>query len=622
MSNFGSLIQEYYVDLFRKNAALRKKKLAALKTPEDVYKYIDELKAKISKAYKFPEVKTPLNIQHCGSFRGENYTVEKLIYYSRPEFPVTANLYVPDSAKPGRTPAVIHLLGHALDGKACGEYQAVGISLARKGCMVLMPDPLGQGERISYPTQPEYQNTREHNILNRRLLSIGDTVGAWRIYDAIRGVDLLLERPETDPERLGIVGNSGGGTMTTLVNAVEPRLKAAAPNCYITTWLRLIENELPVDGEQIVNGFGAEGGEMADLLILKAPNPLLIMGEKDDFFDIRGTRESFEEVKRIYTILGVPERVQLFVGGNSHGFKYEGRRAAYGFFNNFFDLQSDDTEPEHKPAPQELTNCTPAGSIIKLPGALTPDEAVRRQVKETVSKRKNLSTEEIRKQLAEVLSLNIPDKAPSYRQLRPKYGDGVVNNRFGMESEPNLITTLHLFAPSSYMHIPSGAEAELYIPNLSSADELKERQIFPDTFLFGFDYRGVGESMPSGCDQGPWADDFFGLYRRDYHYDAMARLMGFSVLGKRCEDTIKAILLLKEYGIENLTLTASGIGMIPAILAAIFSPVKVNTAFPLHCRSMFESSLSSIENYPQSMTVFNLLNITDLDELQALAEKR
>ena len=622
MSNFGGLIQEYYVELFRQNAQLRQKKLAALKTPDDVYKYIEELKNKIRNSYRFPEEKTPLDVKKCGSFRGEGYTVEKLIYYSRPDFPVTANLYVPDSAVPGKTPAVLHLLGHALDGKACGEYQAVGISLARKGCMVLMPDPLGQGERISYPTRPEYQNTREHNLLNRRLISIGDNVGAWRIWDAIRGVDLLLERPETDPERLGIVGNSGGGTMTTLVNAVEPRLKAAAPNCYITTWQRLVENELPVDGEQIVPGFGADGGEMADLLILKAPNPLLIMGEKDDFFDIRGTRETFEELKRIYTLLGFPERVQLFVGENNHGFKYAGRRAAYGFFNSVFGLGSDDTEPEHTAAAAEVTFCTPEGTVTRLPGALTPDEAVRREVKKYAAARKILTPDEIKKRLAEVLHLEIPVKAAPYRQLRPKYAEGVVDNRFGMEPEPNLITTLHLLAPSSYMHIPSGREAELYLPELRSYEELKERRLSPGTFLFGFDYRGVGESMPDGCDQGSWAEDFFGLYRRDYHYDAMARLMDFSVIGKRCEDVIKAILLLKESGIEEVTLSASGIGMIPAVLAAVYSPVKVKTAFPCHCRTMLESSLSSFDNYPQSMTPFDILDITDFDTLLELAEKR
>lgn len=623
MSNFGGLIQEYYVDKFRQNAQLRKEKLSQLKTPEDVYAYIAGLRQKIKKAYSFPEEKCPLNVQHCGTIKGDGYRLEKLIYYSRPDFPVTANLYVPDNAVPGKTPALIHVLGHALYGKASKEYQTVGISFCKKGYMVLMPDPIGQGERFSFPALTGFQNVREHNLLNRRLLSIGDNFGAWRIWDAIRGVDLLLEREETDPERVGVTGNSGGGTMTTLLNAVEPRLKVAAPNCYITSWLRLVENELPVDGEQIVPGFAADGGEMADLLILKAPNPLLIMGEKDDFFDIRGTRESYEDVRKIYTILGYPERVRLYVGDLDHGYQYGARRAAYGFFNEFFNVDSDDTEPEVQLRTHEEIACTPECTITKLPGAITADQAVQAKVREYAAKRPARSKEEIKKLLAETLKLEIPAQAPTYRQLRPKYGTELHDSRFGIETEPNLITTLHLLNASYYMHLPSGKSAELYIPHQKSVEEMKERSPKADTLRFGFDYRGVGESNPKGCDQGAWVDAeaFFGLYRRDYHYDAMARLMGFSVLGKRTEDVMKAILLLKEAGIEEITLTASGIGFYPAILAALFSPVKVKTAFENRCRTFLDSSLSGTDNIPQSMTPFNILGIADFDELQALAEE-
>jgi hypothetical protein len=162
---------------------------------------------------------------------------------------------------------------------------------------------------------------------------------------------------------------------------------------------------------------------------------------------------------------------------------------------------------------------------------------------------------------------------------------------------------------------------KLYIPHQSSFNELKSRVPEDDSLLFGFDYRGIGESTPAGCDQGAWAEDFFGLYRRDYHYDAMARLLGFSVLGKRTEDVMKAILLLKETGIEEITLTASGIGMFPAILAALYSPVKVKTAFITRCRSVLESSLSGTDNLPQSMTLFNILGITDFDQLQRFVEE-
>ena len=621
MSNFGGIIQEYYVKKFRENAQLRKEKLAALKTPEDVYAYIGSLKEKIKSVYTFPEPKCPLNVQCCGTIKGDNYRLEKLIYYSRPDFPVTANLYIPDNAQPGKTPTLLHVLGHALNGKASVEYQTVGISFCRKGYMVLMPDPIGQGERLSFPTLNEFQNVREHNLLNRRLLAIGDNVGAWRIWDAIRSVDLLLERPETDPERLAIVGNSGGGTMTTLVNAVEPRLKAAAPNCYITTWMRLVENELPVDGEQIPPGFGADGGEMADLLLLKAPNPLLIMGEQNDFFDIRGTRETYEEIKRIYTILGCSEKVSLFVGDSFHSFTPKGRRAAYDFFNRHFNVDADIEEPPVEARTSAEIACIPEETITVLPGAVTADMAVRAKVAEYASKRPVFSREEIKKKLSETLSLEIPSKAPGYRQLRPKWEEGIVDNRYGMEPEEHLITTLHLVHKEMFMHMPSGKRAELYIPNQSSYAELKNRSMEAGNLLFGLDYRGVGESTPKGCDQGAWAEDFFGLYRRDYHYDAMARLLGFSVLGKRTEDVMKAILLLKETGIEEITLTASGIGMFPAILAALFSPVKVKTAFHTRCRSVLESSLNGTDNIPQSMTVYDILSFTDFDQLQKFVEE-
>ena len=620
MANFGGLLQEYYVDLFRKNAEIRKKKLASLKTPEDVHAYIAELRRKFDRAYTFPAEKCPLNARSCGIIQGDGYKLEKVIFESRPDFPVTANLYIPEKTVPGKTPAVLHMLGHALYGKASVEYQTVGISLCRKGMMVLMPDPLGQGERFSFPNLPQWQNVREHNLLNRRLIAAGDNVGAWRIYDAMRSVDYLLSRPETDRDHVVVTGNSGGGTLTTLVNAADPRLKAAAPNCYITSWLRLVENELPVDGEQIVPGFAADGGEMADLLILKAPNPLLIMGEGNDFFDIRGTKEAYEEVKRIYTILDCPERVRLFTGRESHGYNRAGRQAAYAFFNEFCKLSADDAEPPCDTRTKEEIACTPHGTILDIPGAKTADMLVREKVRACAAARPALSRDEVKRRLAETLQLRIPAAAPTYRQLRPKGGNGIVDNRFGMETEENLITTLHLISPAVFMHLPSAERAELYIPHLSAEKELRERSRLEEgRLLFGFDYRGVGESTPDGCDQGD--PNFFNLYRCDYHYDAMARLLGFSVLGKRCEDILKAILLLHEAGIGEITLTGAGIGMVPAVLAALFTPVKIRTGFDVRCRTFLESSLSGTDNLPQSMTVSGILNFTDMDELQAWAEE-
>jgi chloramphenicol O-acetyltransferase len=57
--------------------------------------------------------------------------------------------------------------------------------------------------------------------------------------------------PEVDSARIGVTGNSGGGTMTTFVNALDDRLFMASPSCYVTTWLHEVENELPADIEQM-----------------------------------------------------------------------------------------------------------------------------------------------------------------------------------------------------------------------------------------------------------------------------------------------------------------------------------------------------------------------------------
>ena len=618
MSNFGGLIQEYYVELFRQNARLRKEKLAALKTPEDVYAYIAELKEKIKKSYRFPAEKCPLDIECCGVVQQEGYRVEKLIYHSRPDFPVTANLYVPDNARPGKTPALIHLLGHALDGKACGEYQSVGISLARKGCMVLMADPLGQGERISFPTHPEHQNTREHNLLNRRLTAIGDNVGSWRIYDAIRGIDLLLERPETDPERLGVVGNSGGGTMTTLVNAVEPRLKAAAPNCYITTWMRNVENELPVDAEQVPENAAVNGGEMVDLLIAAAPKPVLIGGQKNDFFDLRGTREAYLQVKKVYDLLGYGDRVDFQYGPCSHGYSIHLRENACRFFCKHMGLPEFKGEsPDLKVFPDKDLYCTPAGKVVDMPENRTIHEFIAEKVEEAVNARPALDEDTLRSKLADMLKIdkNLP-AAPYYRQLRVRWQNKRPFSRFLMETEPDMLITMHLADADNY-HFPTLKEAELYIPHQDAEAEMAELQQTADVPLFGVDYRGVGESCPNGCDQYE-VRNFFAAYEYDYHFASLGLFLGKPYLGGRVFDVLNAIALLKQHGAEKITLRCSGIGRIVALLAAFIA--KVNYAPDEDLPTCAAASLDMLGPIPQSMTVPRFLELTDFDELAEIVK--
>ncbi len=96
-----------------------------------------------------PPDRNPLNPRVTGTLERPGYRIEKLTFESRPRLYVTANLYLP--AGTGRRPAILAPLGHSENGKAWPSYQKLFSNLARKGYVVLVYDPFGQGERIDTP---------------------------------------------------------------------------------------------------------------------------------------------------------------------------------------------------------------------------------------------------------------------------------------------------------------------------------------------------------------------------------------------------------------------------------------------------------------------------------------
>ncbi|HXK58599.1 MAG TPA: prolyl oligopeptidase family serine peptidase [Acidobacteriota bacterium] len=175
--------------------------------------------------------KTPLNARIPGVIEREDYRIEKVIFESRPGFPVTANLYVPK----GRVlplPGVVGSCGHSDNGKARDLYQSFCQGLVRQGYVVLIFDPIGQGERLQYLTDKLKARHgiggSEHNWIGNQQLLVGEFFGTWRAWDGIRALDYLLTRPEVDPKQVGITGQSGGGTMTTWLCGVDQHWAMAA----------------------------------------------------------------------------------------------------------------------------------------------------------------------------------------------------------------------------------------------------------------------------------------------------------------------------------------------------------------------------------------------------------
>ena len=120
---FGTAVQDYYLDLVRKNFTARKARLEALRTKEDAERYVAGVRAKIAKLFPFPAEKTPLDAQETGTLDFGSYVMHKIIYYSRPKYPVTGNLYLPKTTE--KVPAVLFLCGHSGNGPRPG-YGACG----------------------------------------------------------------------------------------------------------------------------------------------------------------------------------------------------------------------------------------------------------------------------------------------------------------------------------------------------------------------------------------------------------------------------------------------------------------------------------------------------------------
>jgi len=183
----------------------------------------------------FPE-RSPLNARVVGKRAGEGYSVERVIYESRPDHHVTALLYLPEGRAP--FPGVLVPCGHAQNAKAFGEYQRVCILMAKNGIAALCFDPLGQGERVqifgSDGKSAASDNSLEHTMIGIGALLIGKSGAALTAWDSIRSLDYLAGRPEVDPRRLGVTGNSGGGAMTGHLMALDDRVVAAAPDCSVT----------------------------------------------------------------------------------------------------------------------------------------------------------------------------------------------------------------------------------------------------------------------------------------------------------------------------------------------------------------------------------------------------
>jgi dienelactone hydrolase len=311
----------------------REKQVAAITTRAAAETRQREVREKILKTIgPLPDYDGPLNARITGRLPGQGYRIEKVVFESLPRYFVTGNLYVPEQE--GKRPGILFPMGHWDEGKAAAQHMAA--NLARKGFVVFAYDPVGQGERLQVYDRRSGSSlaggaTDQHILLGAQSLLVGRTFAAWRIWDAKRALDYLMSRPEVETSKIGCTGCSGGGTLTTYISALDPRIKVAAPSCYMNSFRVLFRGPVG-DSEQSPPDFLAAGLDQTDYVELFAPKPWLITSTEQDFFTPAGARIVYEEAKRWYGIFGAEDRIKWVVGPGGHGTPLPVREAVYDWF--------------------------------------------------------------------------------------------------------------------------------------------------------------------------------------------------------------------------------------------------------------------------------------------------
>ncbi|NQT36450.1 MAG: acetylxylan esterase [Planctomycetes bacterium] len=183
----------------------------------------------------FPQEVCDLRLQVVSTVEGEGCRIQNLVFQSRPGLWVSANLYVP--AKPGESmPGLLICHAHHTP-KEHGELQDMGVMWARAGCLVLVPDMLGHGERRQHPFRTPADYDKPFRVgrqdyyfrydLGMQLHLAGETLMGWFAWDLRRCVDVLLSQRDVDSKRIIILGAvAGGGDPAAVAAALDKRITA------------------------------------------------------------------------------------------------------------------------------------------------------------------------------------------------------------------------------------------------------------------------------------------------------------------------------------------------------------------------------------------------------------
>jgi len=591
-NNPGNLLINYLTDQALTLYDARDRGISNLKTAEDWHERQARVRNTLMEIIGPMPPKTPLNARITGIIKKEGYRIEKIIFESFPGSYVTGCLYVPEKIR-GRVPAILNVIGHNQEAFRNSLYQVINYNLVKKGMMVLAIDPPGQGEHVQYyDTTVKFSSIGytviEHCYFGNQCFLSGYSCARYFIWDGMRAIDYLISRKDVDPERIGVTGFSGGGTITSYIGALDDRIKVAVPCSWANASRRLLETKGAPDAEAVLYHGTAKGISHEDLLELRAPKPtLLTFVSRDEYLCLQGAREAFRETKRAYETLGRPENLEMVEDDSKHWMTAKIRLAIYAFFMKHFNLTGDPAEAKAEILMPEELQVTPTGQVSTfLGGALIfgdIEKETSRLVRDLEQSRMNIGPhlQRIVAGAKELSGFIDPGSAVPVAFINGRYQrDGYSVAKYAIPGEGDYVIPFLLFEPDDQeVRHP----ALVYLHPLGKIAEARpgggiEKLVRQGYVVAAVDVLGCGETKNTAA--------------RGLTDGYTAVLIGRSVVGIQAADIIRVTAFLKSLGnVDPRKIGAVGIGEmgIPLIHAAAFDTTVRNVVLagsPVSYRSI------------------------------------
>ncbi len=369
-------------------------------------------------------------------------------------------------------------------------------------------------------------------------------------------------------------------------------------SCYLTSTLRLMQTIGPDDAEQNLFGQLVGGPHEADWILMRAPSPVLMCVASKDFFDIGGTWDSFRHAKRLYTRLGLAERVSILENDAGHNYNATQREGVARWMSRWLlGRERSITEPQIMPLTRKEFRCTADGDARTLPGARTVYDLNEEYENELAKKRAQSWAHGDRTALlAEVRRLTGIRKLAELPKPRVETLDTL--SQTGYRIEKLVITPEEGISLPGLMFLPEKPQpgrVVLYLHQQGKAFDAApggpiERRVLAGETVLAVDLRGLGQTKSTSRGWNP----------PEVNDEFMAYMLGRCYLGMRAED----VLTCARYAAQRV---AGGQGQAVRLVAVGKVGVSALHAAALE-PSLFESVKLSQTLISWSNVIHNRLN--------------